>query len=66
MWQLLPIILLPIATIAIAYILEFSTYLLSQVWVLSSMIPNWIPTVVLLILVVFTYRSLKASSSQDI
>jgi hypothetical protein len=66
MWQLLPIILLPIATIAIAYILEFSTYLFGQVWVLSSMIPNWTPTVVLLILVVVTYRSLKASSSQDI
>jgi hypothetical protein len=66
MWQLLPIILLPIATIAIAYILEFSIYLFSQVWVLSSIIPNWTPTVVLFILAVATYRSLKASSSQDI
>lgn len=66
MWQILPIILLPVFTIAIAYILEFFTYWFSQIWVWFSLIPNWTPTVLMLILVVLTYRSLKASSNQDI
>ena len=65
MWQILPIIILPMATIAIAYILEFSTYLLGQTSGLWDSIPDWTPTILLSILVLATYRSLKASLSQD-
>lgn len=65
MWQILPIIILPMATILIAYILEFSTYLFGQLSLLMDGIPDWTPTVVLSIVVLVTYRSLKASLSQD-
>jgi hypothetical protein len=65
MWQILPIIILPMATILIAYILEFATYLFSQVSLLIDGIPDWTPTVLLLIVVLATYRSLKESLSQD-
>ena len=65
MWQLLPIVILPMATIAIAYILEFSSYLLGQAAVSFHGIPEWAPTVFLSIVVLGIYRSIKTSLSQD-
>ncbi|MEB3829539.1 hypothetical protein [Phormidium sp. CCY1219] len=58
MSQIFPVILFAIATIAIAYFLELFGVLLGGVWSIMDAIPDWSWTVVLLLMVIATYRAL--------
>ncbi len=59
MSEILPVFVLPLATIAIAYILELMGFAAGQFSSLVNGLPNWTGTAVLLGLVVATYRYLR-------
>ena len=59
MSEILPIVILPLATIAIAYILEVLGFAVGGFSTLFNGIPNWTGTAVLLGLTIATYRSLR-------
>lgn len=59
MSEILPVFVLPLATIAIAYILQLMGFAAAQFSSVFSSLPNWTGTAVLLGLVVATYRYLR-------
>lgn len=58
MAQIFPVIVLAIATIAIAYVLELLGAILSGFSFVFEAMPNWSWTAILLIMVIATYRAL--------
>ncbi|MBK4730274.1 hypothetical protein JJD41_10425 [Oxynema sp. CENA135] len=58
MSQIFPVIVLAIATIAIAYFLELFGVIFSGFSFLFTGMPDWTWTAVLLVLVIATYRAL--------
>lgn len=59
MSEIFPIVILPLATIAIAYILEVLGFAVGGFSSLFNGVPSWAGTIVLLGATIATYRSLR-------
>ena len=59
MSEILPIVIFPLATIAIAYILEVLGFAVGGFSIIFNGVPNWAGTALLLGVTIATYRSLR-------